>query len=122
MKVILYMAITANGYIAKKDDDSSWISYEEWASYSAIVRKAGNLIVGHRTYNILTKQPEFKELEGIKIVILTHNDFKTLSSDHLIIKNAKEALGLLTDFKEVIVAGGGILNTSFMRERLVDEI
>jgi riboflavin biosynthesis pyrimidine reductase len=32
MKVILYMAITANGIIAKADDDTSWISKEEWDS------------------------------------------------------------------------------------------
>lgn len=122
MTVILYMAISANGFIAKANDETSWISNEEWASYSAIIRNAGNLIVGHRTYNILTKQPKFKEFEGIKIIIVSHNDFKTLASNHLIAKNPKEALDLLTDFQEVIVAGGGILNSSFMKEGLVDEI
>ena len=66
MKVILYMAISTNGYIAKENDDTSWISTEEWNSYAAIIRKSGCLIVGHRTYDILTKQPEFAELGKIK--------------------------------------------------------
>ncbi|MBI3485923.1 dihydrofolate reductase family protein [Candidatus Daviesbacteria bacterium] len=121
-KVILYMAISANGFIAREDDDTSWISAKEWESYSEFVRRAGCLIVGHRTYNILTKQPEFSEFEKIKIVVLSHKDFKTLASHHLVAKNPKEALNLLKDFKEVVVAGGGILNSSFIKQGLIDEV
>ncbi len=116
------MAISVDGYIAKKDDDTSWISTVEWNSYAAIIKKSRCLIVGHRTYDILTKQPEFAELGKIKIIIVSNKDFKTLDQNHQIAKSCKEAVGLLTDFEEVIVAGGGILNSSFMKERLVDEI
>lgn len=122
MKVILYMAITANGYIAKENDDTNWVSSDEWDSYSSAVRKAGNLIVGYRTYNILTKQPEFREFKKVKIVIVSHKNFRTLNLSHLIAKTPKEALSLLKDFKEVVVAGGGILNSSFIKENLIDEI
>jgi dihydrofolate reductase len=116
------MATTANGYIAKENDDTSWISMEEWNSYSSIVRKAGNLVIGHRTYEILTKQPEFSELSEVKIVIVSSNDFQILSSNHIIVKTPQEALGVLKDFEEIIVAGGGNLNASFMQEKLIDEI
>ncbi|MDO8503881.1 MAG: dihydrofolate reductase family protein [bacterium] len=122
MKVILYMAVTGNGYIAKENDDTSWISKEEWNSYSAVVRKAGNSVIGHRTYDIITKQPEFSEFEKVKIVIVSHNDFKTLSSNHVTVKTPEEALSLLKDFKEVIVAGGSNLNSSFMEKNLIDEV
>ncbi len=122
MKVVMYMAITANGLIAKSNDDTSWISKEEWDSYSSFVRKAGSSIIGHRTYDILTKQPEFAEFKDVKIVVVSHKNFQTLSPNHSITKSPKQALELLKDFKEVIVAGGGILNSSFMKENLVDEI
>lgn len=122
MKVILYMAITINGFIAKENDDTSWISKEEWDSYSLAVRTAGCLIVGRRTYHILTKQPEFEEFKKVKLVAVSQQDFPTLSSDHLVAHSPREALELLKDHKEVIVAGGGILNASFMAENLVDEI
>lgn len=49
------MAQTANGYIAREDDTTGWISEEEWDSYSSAVRKSGCLVIGHRTYDILTK-------------------------------------------------------------------
>jgi len=122
MKVILYMAITANGIIAKADDDTSWISKEEWDSYSRVVQKAGCLIVGHRTYDILTKQTEFAELKNVKLVAVSGGDFKTIADNHVVAHSPKEALDLLKDFGEVIVAGGGHLNSAFLKEKLVDEI
>lgn len=122
MKVILYMAMTANGLIAKTDDDTAWISKEEWNSYSNTVQAAGNVILGHRTYQIITKQPEFAELKDVKIVVLSFQDFKTLSPNHSVVHSPKEALELLKNFKTVIIAGGGMLNASFFAENLVDEI
>ena len=122
MKVVLYMAISLNGMIAKSDDDTSWISKEEWDSYSLAVRNAGCLIVGHRTYNILTKQPEFSEFKDVKLVVVAQENFQTLAQNHLVAHSPKEALEILKDFEEVVVAGGGALNASFMEENLVDEI
>lgn len=122
MKVILYMAVSANGMIAKSDDNTNWISQTEWNSYSLAVQAAGNLIVGRRTYNILTKQPEFAELKDIKVVVVSKQSFTPISTNHMIASSPKEALELLKDFEKVILAGGGILNTSFLEQNLVDEI
>jgi len=108
--------------IAKSDDDTSWISKEEWDSYSLAVRTAGNLIVGHRTYNILTKQPEFSEFKNVKLVVVAQEDFQTLAQNRLVAHSPKEALKLLSNFEQVVVAGGGALNASFVEENLVDEI
>ena len=122
MKVILYMAISVNGMIAKTNDNTSWVSKEEWDSYSLAVRTAKNLIIGHRTYNILTKQPEFSEFKEVKLVVVSKNKFETLNKNHLIAHSPQEALKLLKDAEHVIVAGGGILNNAFLVENLVDEI
>ena len=122
MKRILYMASTINGLIARENDGTDFISKKEWNFYSAMVRKSGALIIGRRTYLILTKQPEFKEFEKVKIVVISRSLRHTLSPLHLIATSTKASLALLKDFKEVIVAGGGILNTSFMKNNLIDEI
>jgi len=124
MKIILYMAITPNGMIATKDDNTSWISRAESDSYSSVVRNAGNLIVGRRTYNILSKQPEFSGLlKEVKIVVVAQKNAPVLiDPGHSVVSSPKEALRLLKGFKEVIVAGGGILDSSFLAEDLVDEI
>lgn len=122
MKKIMYMATTINGFIAREDDDTSWISKQEWDSYSVMVRNAGNVIIGHRTYNIITKQPEFAEFKDVKIIIISHHTFTTLSSNHVVVFSPHEALKMLEEFSDVIIAGGSILNSSFLKENLVDEI
>jgi len=122
MNVILYMAMSLNGLIASPDDKTSWISKEEWDSYSAAVRKAGCLIVGHRTYDILTKQPEFSEFKDVRVVAVGHSIISLVASHHAAVSSPQEALELLKDQPEVIVAGGGNLNASFLAENLVDEI
>ena len=122
MKVIMYMAMSANGIIAKSDDDTSWISEEEWNSYSEAVRSAGCLVVGRRTYHILINQPEFIELKDVKLTVVSKDDFEVESSNHSVVHSPEEALEVLKEFEEVVVAGGGILNSSFLASGLIDEI
>ncbi|HTR18651.1 MAG TPA: dihydrofolate reductase family protein [Candidatus Paceibacterota bacterium] len=122
MKVILYMAMTANGYIAKENDDTSWVSKEEWNSYSAAVQKARNMIIGHRTYGILTTQPEFSELKDVKIVVLSHSDIPMLNKNHVVAHSPSEALKILEGNDEIIVAGGGFVNAAFLSQGLIGEI
>lgn len=105
MKVIMYMAISANGLIASPDDSASWVSTEEWDSYSLAVRSAGCLVVGRRTYQILTKQPEFSEQKDVKLVVVSKDNVDTIAQNHLVAHSPKEALELLKDFKLVVVAG-----------------
>lgn len=122
MKIILYMAISANGMIAKNDDNTSWISETEWNSYSAAVQKAGCLVVGRRTYEILTKQPEFSELKDVTLVAVSKTNLETIAPNHFVTESPQQALEKLSDFETVIIAGGGILNAEFVQQNLVDEI
>lgn len=45
MKTILYMGISANGYIAKEDGDSEWTSEEDLKGFYDHSKKAGNIPV-----------------------------------------------------------------------------
>ena len=54
MKVILYQAMSVNGYIAGAHDETPW-SDEEWKSFSKAVSEAGNIIIGRRTYELMKK-------------------------------------------------------------------
>lgn len=124
MKVILYMATTLNGVIAKLDDSADFLTREESASYVSTVKEAGALVIGRRTYGILSQQPEFQEfLEAkVTIVAVTHSDIELKDPDHKVAHSPSEALEILKDSATVILAGGGILNASFLAENLVDEI
>ena len=109
MKVILYMAITANGYIAKEDHETPW-SDEEWESFSNIVKKIGNLIIGKKTFEIMEKNNEFEKIGNPFTVVLSED------------VSPEKAISLMEEkgFSEVLVAGGGITNTSFID--IIDEM
>ncbi len=69
MKVILYLAITANGYIAGEHDEVEWVSEASWNSYLYIVKKIGCVIIGRRTYDLM-KEDEF--MDGVTYIVITH--------------------------------------------------
>jgi dihydrofolate reductase len=122
MKVILYAATTLNGLIAKPNDDTSWISVDEWNAYSVATREAGNLIVGHRTYDILTKQPEFAEFKDVRVVVVANTPVQLVAANHSVVASPREALDVFESQERAIVAGGGEMNASFLAEGLVDEV
>lgn len=125
MKVILYMAITINGFIAKENDDTSFVSEIEWDSFRKMIKSIENMIIGSRTYEIMRDGGEFENLENIRMLVVSDNpDFKTIADNHSVAKNPQNALAILENegFDNALVAGGGTLNTSFMEENLVDEI
>lgn len=125
MKVILYVAVTVNGLIAEEDDSADFLTETESASFVSAVRSAGALIIGRRTYEILSKQPEFQKFvkAGVKMVAVSHsNDLELKDPSHTIAHSPKGALDMLKDHAEVVVAGGAKLNASFMKVNLIDEI
>jgi dihydrofolate reductase len=121
MKVILYMAISANGKIAKTNDDTSWILDGSWNSYVTTIKKAGNIIVGQRTYEIISRESP-GEINDLNIAVLSHKGMTLLNSNHKLVNSPQQAIDIFRDSDEVIIIGGGHANTSFLKENLVDEI
>lgn len=119
------MAITINGFIAKENDDTSFVSEIEWDSFRDMIKNTGNMIIGSRTYGIMRNGEEFKNIENIRVLVVSENaNFETIANNHSVAKTPKDALTILEKegFDKVLVAGGGTLNASFMAENLVDEI
>lgn len=122
------MATTINGYIAKEDDDASWVTATEWSSFSGTIKANGNMVIGRRTYEIMLKNDEFNRagLNEIKTVVLTNNTSLKIHNPKFIsvATSPREAVDILCkqDFETIMVCGGGKLNSSFMKEGLIDEI
>ena len=124
MKTILYMAITANGYIARKNDETPW-SKEEWESFFSKVKEAKNIVLGRKTFEMMKSNGNLAEIGDIFIVVVS-DKIKNKSDDTncLFVNSPGQAVESLKEkgFVEAFVAGGGILNSSFMKQGLVDEI
>jgi len=122
MKVVLYMAITTNGMIARKNLETPW-SDEEFTSYYEKVKEIGNVIVGSRTY------PQFLESDIVSMgnplmVVLTRSEKVSSKENVVFVSSATKALELIKDkgFEQALVTGGGETNKAFLETGLIDEI
>ncbi|MFA4819558.1 MAG: dihydrofolate reductase family protein [Candidatus Aenigmatarchaeota archaeon] len=122
MKVILYMAMTVNGMIAKENDETPW-SNAEWKNYAKKVKECGALIVGRRTYEIMKKSNELKKIGNPFTVVVTSVE-KEDNKSFVFVRSPKDALEIMKKkrFHKVLLGGGSMINASFMKAGLVDEI
>ena len=117
------MAQTINGMIARENNSEDFLSDENWTTFVEKAEKIGCFIIGRKTYDEVKKWKDynFDSIKAKKIIVSSNNlnskDFTIVNSPKEAVEKAKE-LG----FKKVLVTGGGSINSSFMKAKLVDEI
>ena len=122
MKVVLLMAMTVDGKIAKDQDHfPDWTSSEDKRMFKAVTQKAGVLIMGSKTYDAIGRP-----LPGRKNIVLTRKQERWCSQDNLVFtgESPKVLLANLANegYSTVILAGGAKINYLFATENLIDEI
>jgi len=126
MKVILQNAITVNGFIAGPENNTDWVSKEDWDSFIALAKKIGVMIIGRNTYQLMKNAGEISSFSNILIVVLTRNKRLVKENNNLLIvnKSPKEIIKMLTSmgFRSALIAGGGKTNSSFLKQNLIDEV
>lgn len=123
MKVILYMAISTDGFIAKKDGDSDWVSEVDSAIFEQKIKEAGCVVVGRRTFD--QYQGDIYPMADVTNIVLTTDAAKKSEQENIIFaRSPKEALNIAEKkgHNVVLLAGGGITNGLFLNENLVDEV
>ena len=125
MKLVLYMGVSINGYIAKQDGDSEWTSDEDLKGFFDHSKRIGNVIMGKNTFHAANSYGYFPFPEALNMVV-THEQINNKWGDNVIFTDhtPKDILKLLEEkgFKEAFLIGGGQLNSSFAKEKLIDEI
>ncbi len=125
MKLILYMGMTVNGFIAKEDGNSEWTSEEDLKGFYEQSTKAGNIILGKNTYLAASRYGYFPFPDALNVVV-SHEKIENQWGEKVIVtdKAPKKILEMLQvrGFETSFLAGGGTLNSSFMKGKLVDEI
>lgn len=124
MKVILIASITADGFIAQSQEQSSlaWTSKEDTNFFVQSTKKAGILIMGSKTFETINRP-----LVDRQIIVLTKSknyhqfDSDQVKSESREIKEVLKELETASQ-KEVVIAGGTSVYTQFMKENLVDEL
>ena len=80
MKVILYMAMSVNGIIAKNDYTEDFISDYDWQVFCKIANKIGCFIIGRKTYEIITKSKDYNlnKVKNVKIIVVSKKTIQGL--------------------------------------------
>lgn len=122
MKVILLMALTADGKIGKDAAHfPDWSGKEDKRRFKQLTLGAGVVIMGSATYDTIGRP-----LPGRKNIVLTRKTDRYSNQDNLIFTNQKpaEILEDLTSegFDHVILIGGAQINYLFAQEGLIDEM
>lgn len=122
MKVILLMAMTLDGKIARTERHfPDWTGSDDKKLFVKITKKAGAVIMGSKTFDTIGEPlPERKN------IILTRNRSRQSGRADLIFTGRPPA-SILRDlekegYAEVVLAGGSIVNSMFARANLIDEI
>jgi len=123
MKVTLYMATSIDGYIAKKDDNTSWVSTADWGIFSTMVKDANCIVMGRRTYEVSGE--DFPYDCALNIVMTSDTSLKNESA-HVLFTGATPvgvvAIAKEKGFERLLIIGGGKINGAFLKARLIDDI
>jgi dihydrofolate reductase len=123
MKVILYMAMTPNGIIARSNNEEDFLSDENWKVFCGLAKDIGCFVVGRKTYEVVKKWKDFNfdDVHAEKIIV--SGSLKSVKN-YSVVKTPEDAIkkAATLGFNKMLLTGGGQLNNSFMRSGLVDEI
>ncbi len=126
MKVILWMGMSLNGFIARENNEEDFISHDCWLAWLEALRTNGCLLFGRKTYEIVKSWDKqyINDLKGIKVIVVSCNKNFTVHEDFGLASSPQESLQKLEKqgFKNVVLTGGSTLNASFAKLNLIDEV
>jgi dihydrofolate reductase len=127
-KVIVFIAVSLDGFIAKQDGDIGWLSlvdnpHEDYG-YSAFLQGIDALIMGRKTYDkVLSLGVNFLHKDKQTYIISTkqhksdHDNISFYQGD--LTKLLKELKGKFS--KDIYIEGGGEIISELRRNHLIDE-
>lgn len=125
MKIIVYLATSANGMISNNRNVPDWLSQEYGQGFMAISQRTQAVIMGKTTYNILS--PDYLPLkDGGSLVVLTHDTQATPSQSNVLLTSdsPEKIIAQLTakGHTEAVIIGGTQTVDAFVKAGLVNEI
>ncbi len=129
-KVIAYIAVSIDGYVADKKGGVSWLSGDgsdesNFGSYPEFIDTVDTVILGYSTYHQITTElsPDEWAYKGKKSYVLTH---RQLDNTDEIIFTDMDIKALIADLKSeegknIWICGGANIIQQFHEKDLIDE-
>ncbi|SUB89569.1 Pyrimidine deaminase [Porphyromonas macacae] len=120
------VAISLDGFIARKDGEIDWITKEVKESISKVYSSAETLISGTNTYNFIFERWGGWPYKSKKTFVAANTPINTIQEEYLsfITDNPFDVIqGLKKEMEsDLVVIGGGKLITSLINTELLDEL
>lgn len=128
-KVILYIAMSVDGYIAKNNGDVSWLGGdgsdpEALGSYPSFYETIDTVIMGWNTYHQITTElsPERNPYEGKNSYVLTHKNEENKADIFFVNEDIIKFIQTLReqDGKNIWICGGASIAQQLIENDLID--
>ncbi|MDE6492559.1 MAG: dihydrofolate reductase family protein [Lactobacillus sp.] len=128
-KVVLYIAMSLDGYIADKEGNVSWLKGQEKGkdvdTYSDFIKNIDTVLMGRTTYDQVVNKlsPTSWPYQGLKTYVFTHQRIKSRKE---ITFTAQDPVSLIEELmqkegKDIWICGGANLITQLITQNLIDE-
>jgi dihydrofolate reductase len=124
-KIILFIASSLDGFIAKKNGDVSWLFTDQDYGFTKFMHSVDSAVMGRKTYDFAAQysNPPFVKIKNF--IVTKNSKLRKSSSDNLIFCSLDEAIKFVkTDKgkKSVFLVGGTGLIAEFINRKLLTEI
>lgn len=124
MKITLYMATTIDGFIAKSDGDSDWVSPVDTKNFETAIEEHGNIIVGSRTFKQYLD--DLYPVEGVNNIVVSSDPESIEAGKNVFVlpPDPQKIISFLEEKKQdkALLIGGGKTNGLFLEKGFVDEV
>lgn len=128
-KIILYMAVSLDGYIAERDGSLEWLAgfpNPERTDYghNSFLSAIDTVIMGGRTYRELLNMDVVWPYREQQTYVVSHHEWSAKESVRFITEDVIETIAGLCkqEGKNIGVAGGGELTSMLLAANLIDEM
>lgn len=125
--VVIYIACSLDGYIAKPNDDLSFLSLAEQEGedygYSDFIKTVDTVVMGRKTYDWVMRQvPVFPHADK-ESYIITRTARPPAGNTTFYTGDAKELIQSLKrqDGKDIFIDGGAEVIHTLLKDNLIDE-
>lgn len=128
-KVILYIAMSLDGFIASETGDVEWLvgqdaTSEEMGSYEGFIQTVDTVVMGYTTYHQITTElaPGDWPYIGMKSYVLTHKNEESKEGITFIDENVRQLIEKMKSEsgKNIWICGGANVVNQLIKEDLID--
>jgi len=121
-KIIVYIATSLDGYIAREDGSINWLPESAESGYDTFYKSVDTVIMGKTTYDQVLTFGEYPYKDKKSFVFTTTNQNKDdnvefVSDVDKFVKDGFPGLG-----KNIWLVGGAQIIASFLKQKVVDEM